>query len=234
MSADVLDVERWVVRFYDSFDGWCTLREQYTEEGAKAEADRRNLTLPDGNKSMGEHYQAFPIGTQMVYDAKYDPYRTGKNAFTERGKEPMLSHGDDTVDNDDAFQGGDLSFSQLRFGNINRDTQWDPEHKITPGFRGTEMGGEVGEALEEALTRTITMCELAIAAGRAQNQTKKLEREIMNIAGSRTTAEALGLELADIIISTDLLAMHFGIDLGEATRKKFNATSEKNGLKERL
>ena len=44
----------------------------------------------------------------------------------------------------------------------------------------------------------------------------------------------LGGELADVVICVDLLASALGGDLGEAVRRKFNATSEKNGLLTRL
>lgn len=101
----------------------------------------------------------------------------------------------------------------LREANWQRQQEWDPENQISLSYRGNELAGEVGEA-----------CNLI----------KKLERERLGIKGSRTTKEALAEELADVIISADLIAMHEGIDLDEAVRKKFNATSEKYGLKTRL
>ena len=41
-------------------------------------------------------------------------------------------------------------------------------------------------------------------------------------------------EMADTVIYLDLLALHLGMDLGEAVRAKFNKTSEKFGFPEKL
>ena len=60
---------------------------------------------------------------------------------------------------------------------------------------------------------------------------KKLERERYGIRGSRDTIEHLAEELADVIICVDLIAASMGIDLNAAVIQKFNATSEKYGLK---
>jgi len=102
-----------------------------------------------------------------------------------------------------------INLDQLRDANIRRDKEWNPDKKLTPLFRSTELGGEVGEAL---------------------NVVKKLERERLEIKGSRATKEQLGNELADILICLDLLAMEYGIDLSQALRNTFNATSEKQNL----
>lgn len=80
-------------------------------------------------------------------------------------------------------------------------------------FRAMELGGEVGEALNEA---------------------KKLVREANGWPGSRSSKEKLAEELADVVICADLLAMTAGVDLGEAVRAKFNATSDKVGLNTKL
>ena len=40
--------------------------------------------------------------------------------------------------------------------------------------------------------------------------------------------------MADVVICVDLIGMEIGIDSAEAVRSKFNATSEKHGLKTRL
>lgn len=106
-----------------------------------------------------------------------------------------------------------LDFEQLRQANQIRQQEWDPENKIPLMFRTTELGGEVGEAL---------------------NECKKLDRERMGLPGSRTTLEKAASELADVIICVDLVAMDLGVDLGQAVRDKFNATSEKVGLKTRM
>lgn len=101
----------------------------------------------------------------------------------------------------------------LRSANEARQQEWDTGNQLTLAYRGNELAGEVGEAC---------------------NVIKKLERERMGIAGSRDTLEHLAEELADVVICTDLIAMQVGIDLDEAVRRKFNATSEKVGLKTRI
>lgn len=106
-----------------------------------------------------------------------------------------------------------MSFDKLRAANAKRQKEWDREDKITLTYRGTELGGEVGEAL---------------------NVIKKLERERLGIKGSRATLADLAEELADVIICCDLIAMATGIDLTEAVEQKFNMTSEKVGLVTRL
>lgn len=106
-----------------------------------------------------------------------------------------------------------MSFSKLRAANAKRQQEWDKDNQITLSYRGTELGGEVGEAL---------------------NIIKKLERERLGIKGSRATLEDLAEELADVIICCDLIAMATGIDLTQAVENKFNKTSEKVGLETKL
>ncbi len=101
----------------------------------------------------------------------------------------------------------------LREANTVRQAEWDVDSQITLEYRGNELGGECGEAL---------------------NVIKKLARERMGIRGSRATVEQLAEELADVVICADLIAMSVGIDLDAAVRDKFNATSEKVGLLTRL
>jgi NTP pyrophosphatase (non-canonical NTP hydrolase) len=105
------------------------------------------------------------------------------------------------------------AYPSLRLANTARQAEWDAGNQLTPAYRGNELAGEVGEAC---------------------NVIKKLERERLGIKGSRDTVEHLAEELADVVICTDLIAMEFGIDLQQAVRDKFNATSEKVGLKTRL
>ena len=105
------------------------------------------------------------------------------------------------------------TYQTLRAANTARQVEWANGDDTPALFKATELGGEVGEAL---------------------NVVKKLERERFGWKGSRDTVEHLAEELADIIICTDLLAMHYGIDLNAAVARKFNATSEKVGLNTRL
>jgi NTP pyrophosphatase (non-canonical NTP hydrolase) len=105
--------------------------------------------------------------------------------------------------------GEHMDLKKLRAANTTRQQEWDKEGGITASYRAMELGGEVGEAL---------------------NVVKKLERERLGIRGSRATKEQLAEELADVVICVDLIAMQYGIDLGDAVREKFNATSRKVGL----
>lgn len=89
----------------------------------------------------------------------------------------------------------------------------DEGERMSLSFRGNELAGETGEAC---------------------NIIKKLERERMGQVGSRSTADALAEEIADVVICADLIAMEAGFDLSEAVRRKFNKTSEKYGLSTRL
>lgn len=103
--------------------------------------------------------------------------------------------------------------TNLRAANIARQAEWDPSDKITLTYRLNELAGETGEAC---------------------NVGKKIERERLGIRGSRDTVEHLAEELADVVICADLVAMAEGIDLDAAVIAKFNATSEKVGLRTRL
>jgi NTP pyrophosphatase (non-canonical NTP hydrolase) len=106
-----------------------------------------------------------------------------------------------------------LNFEDLRYANVQRNKEWDPENQFGGSFHGLELAGEVGE-----------LCNLV----------KKLERERLGRPGSRASFMQLAEELADAQICLDKLAMFYSIDLGEATRIKFNATSDKMNLKTRL
>lgn len=106
-----------------------------------------------------------------------------------------------------------LNFNNLREANSIRQKEWDPANVITEEYRGNELAGEVGEAC---------------------NVLKKLARQRLGLRGSRATTGDLGEELADVIICVDLLAMMYNIDLADMIQMKFNKTSEKYGLKQRL
>jgi NTP pyrophosphatase (non-canonical NTP hydrolase) len=106
-----------------------------------------------------------------------------------------------------------LALAELRTANETRQREWDTLGQLTLAYRGNELAGEVGEAC---------------------NVIKKLERERLGIAGSRDSTAHLAEELADVIICTDLIAMQAGIDLDAAVVAKFNASSEKVGLRTRL
>lgn len=104
--------------------------------------------------------------------------------------------------------------TSLRQASAERQREWDPDgftHTLL--YRSNELAGEVGEAC---------------------NVVKKLAREQLGVIGSRDTAEHLAEELADVIICADLVAQVAGVNLAAAVARKFNATSEKLGLKTRL
>jgi hypothetical protein len=61
-----------------------------------------------------------------------------------------------------------------------------------------------------------------------------LAREAWGMRGSRADVGDLAMELADVIIIADLLAWKFDIDLGAAVRAKFNESSARLELDERL
>lgn len=62
--------------------------------------------------------------------------------------------------------------------------------------------------------------------GEAANLIKKVKRGDFELDEKRSE---IGEELADVVIYLDLLAANLGIDLGEATRRKFNIVSERRG-----
>lgn len=80
-------------------------------------------------------------------------------------------------------------------------------------FDAVELGGEVGELL---------------------NVVKKLKREDRSWRGSRADPDDFADECADVLICLDKLARRRGVDLVAATVRKFNATSEKVGLPQKL
>lgn len=129
--------------------------------------------------------------------------------MTERNEKLTEQRIEELLWNKTEFKPTTQFLTQLRSANQDRQKLWDPGNIATPLFRATELGGEVGEAL---------------------NEVKKLEREKMGFRGSRTTVEKLADELADIIICADLVAAEYGIDLEEAVRRKFNETSDKVGF----
>ena len=98
---------------------------------------------------------------------------------------------------------------QLRNVNVARSTAWFGGDQPDALFDATEFAGEAGE-----------LC----------NVVKKLHRERMGYRGSTVGADDLANEIADVMICLDKLAAFYGIDIEEATRAKFNATSEKVGL----
>lgn len=101
-----------------------------------------------------------------------------------------------------------VDFEQLRAANVTRSEQcFFPVKEWTPTDWATAMAGECGEA-----------CNLI----------KKNRR------GDPVELDAIGDELADVVLYADLLAARLGIDLGQAVRRKFNAVSKKRKSDVRL
>lgn len=76
-------------------------------------------------------------------------------------------------------------------------------------------------------------------AGEAANVVKKLRRHETGTAGELDPSVGelvakLADELGDVIAYADLVARHYGIDLGEAVAYKFNRVSERHGFPERI
>lgn len=102
-----------------------------------------------------------------------------------------------------------LSFGVLQRACVARNVEWHGDDQPSLLFKATDLGGEVGEAL---------------------NVVKKLAREREGWPGSRATVDDLADELADVVICAMHVANCEGIDLGAAVVRKFNATSQKLGL----
>lgn len=123
-----------------------------------------------------------------------------------------------------------LDFKSLREANSSRVVRWhgDDAEPWSGADWSNAMCGEAGEAA---------------------NVVKKIRRHETRIPGTVRAAdgvkfcstptmaelrEKLAVELADAIIYADVLAYHYGIDLGEAVRAKFNEVSIAQEFPERL
>lgn len=107
-----------------------------------------------------------------------------------------------------------------KFARINRERQqaWPNKVAWTGADKGNELAGETGEAC---------------------NIIKKLRRIETGTSGTDPSHALqllgmLGDELADVVICAQLVAEFYGINLEEALIDKFNATSLKVGLPQRL
>jgi NTP pyrophosphatase (non-canonical NTP hydrolase) len=74
---------------------------------------------------------------------------------------------------------------------------------------------------------------LAGEVGEVCNAAKKSDRQ-GKAGGEPVDSGEVAAELADVMIYLDLVAMHFGVDLGAAVVEKFNPTSIKYGFPQRL
>lgn len=110
-----------------------------------------------------------------------------------------------------------IDLATLRNANMARQAEWPGAEAVDLAFRGLELAGETGELA---------------------NLLKKVVRLNRGITGTYEQREALMQavqdEVADVLISLDLVCMDLGIDLSLAVAAKFNATSLKHGLETRL
>lgn len=107
-------------------------------------------------------------------------------------------------------RGGKSDFLyKLRVTNAARNAEWENGQPVGALFHATELGGECGEVL---------------------NKVKKLERARMGLRGSRSSTAELADEIGDVLICLDKIAAQYGIDLADATARKFNRTSSDNGF----
>lgn len=159
-----------------------------------------------------------------IADLSIEDLRRAWQAFSDLAAVAVFEDGNNAVPG--------VAHTTLREANAARQKEWDTGNQIDLAFRGLEAAGETGEAIERIYD---LLLQLSIKSGRLSNTLKKLRREQMGIKGSRSTVDQAAEELADIVITADLVAMDLGINLmGSAVPDKFNATSEKVGLMTRL
>jgi NTP pyrophosphatase (non-canonical NTP hydrolase) len=104
-------------------------------------------------------------------------------------------------------------FKTLRNANTERAIEWNKGNEAPLSFAVMEFAGEAGE-----------VC----------NAAKKLARHEMGWVGGSGDLSNLKEELADVIITADLIAKKLNIDLWECVVDKFNKTSEKHGFKTKI
>lgn len=99
---------------------------------------------------------------------------------------------------------------------------------------GSELGEEVGEFMGSVL---FLGSALSKVLGAVKKRTRAPHPTLpdTDITGKPVpSTESVASELADVVIVASLLASRLGIDLNNAVRAKWNATSAKVGWKERL
>jgi NTP pyrophosphatase (non-canonical NTP hydrolase) len=122
------------------------------------------------------------------------------------------------------FETTPLNFQQMREANTER----------LPLFRNRR--GEIAHTEPDGSDWRLSgwACAVLGELGEAANIIKKVERRDFGLDdqynAEQTVRDALAEELADTQTYLDLLAFRAGIDLGEATRAKFNKVSERIGV----
>lgn len=129
----------------------------------------------------------------------------------------------------------DFSIYDLRRANAARQAEWPGGEHVDLAFRGLEHNGEVGEFSDSVVA---LLLDLNRGAMRMSNVLKKITRLDRDISGTSEGRDqlihAVMEEAGDTLITLDLVMMELGLDLGQSTKGKFNATSAKHGLKTRL
>lgn len=136
---------------------------------------------------------------------------------------------------------GGLSFNDLRHANVARiplfqNAKGNPAHSEPDGSDwllsawSNATVGELGE-LADALLDVLFITKLTSLFGKVANQIKKIERGDYDLEEKRV---ALEKEFADVVTYLDILAFRSNIDLGEATRRKWNEISARAGVPLRL
>jgi NTP pyrophosphatase (non-canonical NTP hydrolase) len=134
-----------------------------------------------------------------------------------------------------------MIWDRLRKQNVSRLKRWHGDDASWTGADWSNaMSGESGEMLEAALAALSAMTQASVKTGIVANTIKKIRRHETGLGTSYNTPELepliakLAEEIADVVIYADLLANHYGIDLGRAVVQKFNEVSVGNGFPERL
>jgi NTP pyrophosphatase (non-canonical NTP hydrolase) len=128
----------------------------------------------------------------------------------------------------------DLTFDVLREANTRRlplfkNRKGEPAHSEPDGSDwlfsawANAAAGEFGE-VAEALLDFMIFTKVAHHLGKGSDLIKKIERGDVTVEEKR---DALADELADVVTYLDILAMRAGINLGEATIRKWNVVSER-------
>lgn len=114
-----------------------------------------------------------------------------------------------------------LTFDELRNANIER----------LPQFKNRR--GEPAHDKADGSDWSLAQWSNAVLGelGESANIIKKIDRGDMSLAEARIS---LAKELADVQTYLDILAFRAGIDLGEATRVKWNEVSERVGCSIKL
>ncbi len=140
----------------------------------------------------------------------------------------------------------DFTFRELSETNRARAEEWhqDGLEEWSPNDWATAMGGEVGEiglAIDDFLLALMAEANRTAAHyGRALDMCKKLRRMTHNIDSNNNPPSidaaiaAIGDEVADGFLYSDLLLQRLGLDTGAVIARKFNAISERENLPQRL